>query len=127
MNYLRRRLAENPAELVWPIVVFALTVAFGWLIRYLILKALRAWNVRSQSRAGLVLTQVLAGPMLIWVVILGAHLAIQLSDLPEKSATRGAEILYVLWMASATLMLMRLAGSLVRNYGDQVPGALPVT
>jgi len=30
-------------------------------------------------------------------------------------------------MVSVTLMLMRLAGNLVRHYGDQVPGALPVT
>lgn len=127
MRYLRRQLAENPAELVWPVVVFALTVAIGWLVRRLIIKALQTWSARTQSRAGMLLTRVLAGPMLIWVVILGAHVAIQSSDLPEKFANRGAEVLYVLWMASATLMCMRLAGTLVRHYGDQVPGALPVT
>jgi small-conductance mechanosensitive channel len=127
MHEIRRLLAENPAELVWPVVIFALTVALGWLVRGLILRALRAWIARTQSRAGSVLTGVLAGPMLIWVVILGAHLAIQLSDLPAKYADRVTETLYVLWMASATLMLMRLAGNLVRHYGDQVPGALPVT
>lgn len=127
MHYLQRLLAENPAEVIWPIVIFVLTMGLGWLVRWLILKALRGWAARSQSRAGVVFTGVLAGPMLIWVVILGAHLAIQLSDLPARYTDRGAEILYVLWMASATLMLMRLAGNLVRHYGDQVPGALPVT
>jgi small-conductance mechanosensitive channel len=65
--------------------------------------------------------------MLIWAAILGAHLAIQASDLPAPYASRGAEILFILWMASVTLMCMRLAGNLVRHFGDQVPGALPVT
>ena len=127
MHYLRRLLAENPAELIWPIVIFLLTMGLGWVVRWLILKALRGWIERSQSRAGVVLTEVLAGPMLIWVVILAVHAAIQTSDLPAKIADRGAETLYFLWMVSVTLMAMRLAGNLVRHFCDQVPGALPVT
>ena len=35
--------------------------------------------------------------------------------------------LLVLWIASLTLMCMRVAGNLVRHYGGQAPGALPVT
>jgi len=127
MRYLRRLLAENPAELIWPIVIFLLTVALGWVVRWLILKALRGWVRRSQSRGGAVLIDVLAGPMVIWAAILAAHFAIQSSDLPPRFASRGAEILYFLWMVSVTLMGMRLAGNLVRNFGDQVPGAQPVT
>jgi small-conductance mechanosensitive channel len=127
MQYLRRQLAENPAELVWPIVIFGIVVGTGWLIRWLILKALRGWVARSQSRAGTVLTEVLAGPMTIWVAILAAHVAIQSSNMPAKYAERGAETLYFLWMVSVTLMAMRLAGNLVRHYGEEVPGALPVT
>ena len=127
MRYLQRILAENPAELIWPTAIFLLTVAFGWMLRWLILKALRGWIRRSESRGGVVLVDVLAGPMSIWVVILAAHIAIQSSSLPAKFADRGAEVLYFLWMVSVTLMATRLAGNLVRNYGDQVPGALPVT
>ena len=127
MHLIRRLLARNPAELIWPIVIFVLTFAAGWLVRRLVLKALRAWTDRSLSRAGMVLTEVLEGPTLIWAVILAVHLAIQTSELPATFASRGAEVLYFLWMASVTLMLVRLAGNLVRHYGDQIPGALPVT
>jgi small-conductance mechanosensitive channel len=127
MRYLRRLLAENPAELIWPVVIFLVTIALGWVVRWLILKALRGWVRRDRSRSGAVLIDVLAGPMVIWAVILAAHIAIQSSDLPPAFAARGAEILYFLWMVSVTLMGMRLAGNLVRNFGDQVPGALPVT
>lgn len=127
MKYIERHLAENPAELVMPMVIFALALAAGWLVRWLVLKALRAWTARSESRAGLILIDVLAGPALIWAVIVAAHLAVQSSALPTELANRVASILYVLGMASVTLMLMQLAGNLVRHYGDQVPGAQPVT
>ena len=33
----------------------------------------------------------------------------------------------MLWIVSLTMMGVRLAGNMVRFYGDQVPGALPVT
>jgi small-conductance mechanosensitive channel len=127
MRYLQRLLAENPAELIWPVVIFLLAMGFGWVARWLILKALRGWATRSKSRGGEILIDVLAGPMLIWTVIFAVHVAIQSSSLPAKFADRGAEILYLLWMVSVTLMSMRLAGNLVRNYGEEVPGALPVT
>ncbi|HEX3744666.1 MAG TPA: mechanosensitive ion channel family protein [Bryobacteraceae bacterium] len=127
MRYLQRLLDRNPAELIWPMVVFLLTVALGWVGRWLILKALRSWARRTGSRGGSTVIDVLAQPLRIWILILGAHLALQSSSMPASYADRGTEILYFLWMISITLMGMRLAGSLVLNYGDQVPGALPVT
>ncbi|HUB80097.1 MAG TPA: mechanosensitive ion channel family protein [Bryobacteraceae bacterium] len=127
MRNLKRLIAENPAELIWPVVTFVLVMALGWVVRWLILKALRGWVRRSGSRGGAVLIDVLAGPMLIWAVILAAHLAIQSSSLPARFADSGVELLFFLWMVSVTMMGMRLAGNLVRNFGDQVPGALPVT
>src|ERR1035441_4177203 len=84
MRDLRRLLEKNPMEVVWPVVIFAATFAIGWLIRAAVRRALRAWAARSQSRAGRVLAGALRGPMLIWCVILGVHLALQFSDLPAK-------------------------------------------
>lgn len=127
MRYLERLFARNPEELIWPVVVFLLIGALGWLSRWLILKALRGWVRRTGSNRGTVLIDVLGGPMLIWIVILATHIAIQTSSLPERFANTGTQVLFFLWMLSVTLMGMRLAGNLVRDFGDQVPGALPVT
>ncbi len=57
----------------------------------------------------------------------GRHFAIQSSYLPHRFTERAPEVLQVLFIASLTIMCMRLAGDMVRNFGDQVPGALPVT
>ena len=123
-----RALAREPRQLIEPGVVLVVTFAIAYLVRSLILRGLRAWVARTGSRPGRVLCAALAGPTTIWALILAVHLAIQSAPLPtivtDKYAPR---ILIALWILSFTLMAMRMAGDLVRGYGNQVPGALPVT
>ena len=80
-----RRLLMNPWVLVLPTIIFVTTVAVGWLIRSVAMRALRAWISRTSSRAGLILTEALRGPSIIWIVILAVHLAVQSSDLPPTA------------------------------------------
>jgi len=127
MQTIRRILEHDPMEFVRPLLTFAITFLIAWVLRRLVFRAIRAWNERRQSRPGLILADSLEGPTLIWALIIAAHLAIQSSDLPPWFTTIGPKALNVLWIASLTFMMMRIAGSLVRYYGDQVPGALPVT
>jgi len=114
-------------EVVGPLAVFGATLLACWLVRRLLMRALRAWNQSRPSRAGQILTQALRGPTLIWCLILALHFGMQSSELPARLTRVGAEILLVLWAGSMTLMCVRLVGDLVRLYGDQIPGALPVT
>ena len=127
METIRRILLHDPMALAWPAIVFLLTLGAGLLARRLLMRMLRAWNARTQSRPSLILAESLRGPVLIWVFILGVHLALQSSELPHKVTTFGAKLLLVLWIVSITLMGARIAGDLVRYYGGQVSGALPVT
>jgi small-conductance mechanosensitive channel len=127
MLTLRRIAIHDPMQLIWPLVTFAIVFLIGLVVRRVVLRALRIWTDRTQSRPGLILTDALRGPMMIWVAIVALHLAIQTSDLPAKVTESGSKSLLVLWIVSLTLMSMRLGGNLVRYYGDQVPGALPVT
>jgi small-conductance mechanosensitive channel len=113
-------------ELVWPLAVFVATFLIGWAVRRLILKALRAWTSRTGSRAGLVLAEALSGPILIWAAIFALHVGLQSSTLPGKFTDWGAKTLFVLWIASLTLMCMRIARDLIRLYGSQMAGAMPV-
>jgi small-conductance mechanosensitive channel len=127
MQAIRRLLFETPMKLVLPLAIFAITLAVGWLVRILAMRALQAWIGRTNSRGGLILTNALRGPALIWIVILGLHFAIESSELPPTYVRWGARVLLVLWILSLTMLGVRVAGDLVRFYGAQVPGALPVT
>jgi small-conductance mechanosensitive channel len=122
-----RALAKDPMEVVLPLAIFLVTFLIGWLVRRLVLRALKAWSARTGRRGGLILVQALRGPILIWSLILAVHLGMQASNLPLRYTRIESQILLVLWVCSLTLMCMRLVGDLVRLYGDQIPGALPVT
>lgn len=123
-----RTLFRDPRLLVQPAIVFAVAFGAGYLVRILFLRALRAWVSRTRSRAGKILLESLRGPTVLWALILAVHFAIESSEVPRVIADKWApNILIALWGASFTLMLMGVAGDIVRHYGAQVPGALPVT
>jgi small-conductance mechanosensitive channel len=119
-------LLTNPRVLATPLIVFAVTMAAGYICWRIFLRALKAWTSRTGSRPGIILTEALSGPVLIWVLILATHLAIQASALPATATRWSARFFLVLWIVSLTIMCMRLAGDLVRYYGSGVRGALPV-
>jgi len=123
-----RSLAHEPRQLIEPGIVLVVTFVVAYLVRSVILRGLRAWVVRTGSQPGRVLSAALTGPTTIWALILAVHLAIQSSQLPYVVTGKYApKILVALWILSFTLMAMRAAGDLVRAYGSQIPGALPVT
>jgi len=124
---IRDLLVSHPKELVGPLIIFAVTLAVGYLVRRVFLGALEAWHRRTKSPPGLILTEALRGPLVIWILILAVHLAIESSDLPSRFTRWSPKVLGALWILSLTLMCMRIAGDLVRYYGGQIPGALPVT
>ena len=124
---LRHTLINDPMQLVMPLIILAVTFLVAWVVRRLVLRALTAWNARTQSRAGTISYEALRGPSFLWTVILAVQVALQSSNLPARYTARGSDALLVLWIFSLTLMSMRLAGSMVRFYGGQIPGAMPVT
>jgi small-conductance mechanosensitive channel len=126
-NAFWRWLTRNPTAVAIPLAIFAATFLVAWLIRRLVLRALHSWNERADSRAGRILYDALRGPTRIWILILAAHMAVQWSEAPSRFTSNSANVLLVLWIVSLTMMCVRFAGNLVRYYGDQVPGALPVT
>ena len=127
MEALRRLTLLDPMEFIVPLMVFAVTMAVGYVLRRILIRALAAYVNRTSSRPVGILRDAVQGPLLIWALILALHLALQSSDLPARFTLWGARILLVLWIFSLTLLGMRIARDLVLSYGAQVPGALPVT
>src|SRR6266540_3782475 len=127
MEALRRLLLVDPVEILFPAGVFAVTLAVGYAAMVLLRRMLRAWTDRTQSRPALILRQALSGSMRVWVLMLAIYMALELSNLPPKYSRWGSRTLLVLLVYSITMMLARLAGSLIRHYGGGTANALPVT
>jgi len=127
MQAILAELTRRPGILIRPLIVFAATMLVALVARRLFLRALAAWNSRTQSRPGRVLAEALPGPTVIWIFILSVHLAVESSETPANVITWVAKGLLVLWILSFTLMSMRIGGNIVRHLGAQAPGVLPVT
>jgi small-conductance mechanosensitive channel len=110
-----------------PIAVFLVVVLVGWTSKPLIFKGLEKWSSRSRGKFDDMLLDALRRPFMLWVIILALYFATQLSSLPPRAAQVSSNILLILWIASLTFGVARLAGSMVRSYGHRASSALPVT
>ena len=127
MKTIEEFIRHDPMQLVMPLLVLAITLAVGRLAKGIVFKILRRWVGHSKSHVATIIMRALDGPFMIWVLILGVHLASQSSDLPPRWMGRIAEGLLILWIVSLAIMASRLAGNIIRFYGSDIPGALPVT
>ena len=127
MKTIAEFIRHDPMQLLVPMVVLALTVALGRLAKGILFKVLRRWAARSKSHIASITMHALDAPFMIWVLILGVHLALQSSELPPRWMSRIAEGLLILWIVSLAMMASRLVGNIIRFYGSGIPGALPVT
>ena len=77
MKTIEQFIRHDPMQLVLPLLVLAATLGVGRLLKGIVFKILRRWVARTQSPAATTVTQALDGPFMIWVLILGLHLASQ--------------------------------------------------
>ena len=127
MNVILEMLNRNWQALVVPAGLFLAVVAAGWIARRVTFRLLTGWAKKSQHQLDDILIETLHGPFMLWVAILGIHIATQSSELPARITALTAKALLVLWIVSLTIAAARLAGALVRHYGKRASSALPVT
>jgi len=118
---------RNWPVLVTPAAVLLATLLAGWFARRLLFRTLHIWAARTTTQIDDLLIHALRGPFMMWVLILGLHLAAQSSALPVRVTAIIAKTLLILWTVSLTLVAARLVGSFIRHYGRAIHGALPVT
>src|SRR5262245_12938572 len=96
MEGWRRLLLHDPMEIVYPLVVFAVTLAIGYGLTRLARRILDSRVRRSGSRPVTILRDTLRGPGNLFALIFAIHVAVQTSDLPDRYARWGARTLLVL-------------------------------
>jgi small-conductance mechanosensitive channel len=127
MKTIEDFIRHDPMQLIRPLVVLAVTLGAGLLLKSIVFKILRRWVAHSKSHVATIIMRALDGPFMMWVLILGLHLATQSSELPHRWTTRMGQVLLILWIISLAIMLSRLLGNIIRFYGNDIPGAMPVT
>lgn len=119
------QLLNHSTQLIVPLVLLAVTVAAGLIVRSLLFRAVRAWAAGTEGNLGDIIIESL--PIVLWSLILGLHLATQNSEIPRVYLRYIPKTLAVLWIVSLTVATSRLAGRVVGFYGGRVTGAQSAT
>jgi small-conductance mechanosensitive channel len=122
-----RHLVEDPFTILIPLGLLVGTIVAGLIVRRLLFRLVREWAAGTDSHLDVVVTQTLRGPIVLWSIILGLHLATQNSRLPARYLHHLPAILSALGVLAVTIAVSRLAGNAVRFYGARVKGAQSVT
>jgi small-conductance mechanosensitive channel len=127
MESIRQIALHNPLTLVVPLCLLVGTIIAGYLVKWLLFRALNRWGKTTSTHVDTVMIRSLKGPILIWSLILGIYLATEYLPFTDRSTRLIERTLVILTIVSLTLMASRLAGNLIRHYGTRVHGAMPVT
>src|SRR5690242_7314117 len=127
MPRLVQDLIRDPFALIVPLLLFAGTLLAGLIVRKVLFRVVRGWAARGDGNLDVLFTETLRGPIILWSLILGLHLATQNSEIPRRYLRYVPPTLEAIWVLSLTIAMSRLAGNVVRFYGGRVTGAQAVT
>jgi len=124
---VQRFLEHHWRQSIFPLSVLAVTLAGGYALKRLLFRLLGGWATRHNGEPAQIFIKALAGPFMVWVLILGTELALQSSELPAQATLWIGRALLVLLILSLTIMGSGLAGKLIRFHSSGLAGMLPVT
>jgi small-conductance mechanosensitive channel len=126
MNAMHQMLSD-PFVVAIPLALLIGTILLGLLARKLVFRLLRGWAIRTESQLDVLLIDTLRGPIALWIVILGLHVATQNSEIPSRYLQYFPRALQVLWGLSFMIAISQFAGSMVRFYGGAMRGVKSVS
>jgi len=121
------QIMRDPFQLAVPLAWLIGTLVAGLIVRRVLFRVVREWAAHTESQLDILITGSLGGPIVLWSLILGFHLATQHSKIPRPYLHYVPLTLQALWILSLTIAMSRLAGNAVRFYGSRVAGVQAVT
>lgn len=121
------QMISDPFVVVVPLALLVATILAGLVVRNILFRAVRGWARGADSKLDVLIVDTLKGPIFLWAVILGLHIATQNSEIPARYLNYIPKTLTALWGLSLTIAASHLGGSMVRYYGNSGSGVRSVT
>ncbi len=118
---------QDPFQILIPLSLLVGTIIAGLILRRVLFSIIQKWAGSTNGHVAVLVTQSLRGPIVLWSIMLGIHLATQYSEIPQRYLKNIPSALAALWILSLTIAMSHLAGNVVRFYGSRVTGAQSVT
>jgi len=121
------QMIDDPLLVVIPLALLIGTILVGMAARNLLFRAVRRWAKGADSHLDQLFIETLRGPIMLWAIILGLHIATQNSEIPSRYLQYIPHTLTALWGLSFTIAASHFAGNMVRFYGNHAAGVRSVT
>lgn len=109
------------------LAVVAATVACGYILRKALIGKVVRWASGTTTQIDDIVIGSVKGPFIIWFLILGLYLGLELSSYPERVVSVVQTTLVVLGILSVTFVASGLTSRIIRSYGSRIDAAVPVT
>jgi small-conductance mechanosensitive channel len=112
-------------QTVLPVVIIFLSLITGIIIRMTILKRLANLAKRSKSRMDDVFLESLRSVIVLWLVLLGVFISINILPLAAKQKQFLDQVFQTLLIFTIFLFLMQLLGKFFFTYSDRLKSKIP--
>lgn len=110
-----------------PVITFLLTLFIGIVLRNILFGRLSRWAQKTKTELDDIIIVATKGPFLIWCVMLGVYLALEMSQIPGIWVHVIGKVIFVLGAFSVMLVLANISSRLIKTYSGKIETALPVT
>jgi small-conductance mechanosensitive channel len=114
------------SRLFWPAVALVMVSVAALLFRHALFVAVRRWSGHRTTEDSLFL-QAIRVPSMLWCIVLGLFVAIEMTDLPPRLAAPIHAVLEAAIILSVTLTVAGVLGTLVAAAGERRALAVGVT
>lgn len=113
-------------EALIPLVVFLVVVITGYVMRKIVFLRLAKWAEHTETQLDDIVIAAIKGPFILWFLMLGLYLALELTKFPENIVNLISKALLVLGIFSVTLVMANIIGQMIKFYSSKVESTLPV-
>lgn len=127
MDQVLKFSVENPFDILMPAAIFLITLMGGFILRKILFSRIIHWAQNTKTQIDDIIIDSTKGPFMIWCLMFGMYLAMEVSKLPEEVVNVVGKILLALGIISVSLVLANISSKSIRIYADKFNAALPIT
>ena len=118
-------LSANWLKIVVPVLAFLATYVVGLWLRRVVDNAFERWTARTKWEGSQIVARVVRRPFLLWFLLLGIAIAIQVSALSPEVKSISGKVIGSLFVLSFGWVVIALSEQLLRLYLPRVKAPKP--
>lgn len=110
-----------------PSIAAIISMVVLYIIRTLTFTILQRWAQRTETEIDDIIIKSIKAPSLYWIIAVGLHIGITISDIPDKYASYLSKSIYVILILSISIAAANLSGKIFANYVRKSNLPIPTT